>query len=89
MPALSEFYGIQIRMYYKDTGPHNRPHFHAAYQDDVVSVAIDDGTALAGYLPRRQINLVQDWLKIHREELRKNWERVLQRQPLHEIDPLN
>jgi hypothetical protein len=74
-------------MYYKDTGPHNRAHFHAGYQDDVVSLAIDDGTVLAGYLPRRQLNLVLDWLENHRTELTENWKRVLERQPLQTIEP--
>ena len=31
MPELSRFYGIVIRMYYRD---HNPPHFHAEYGSD-------------------------------------------------------
>jgi hypothetical protein len=87
MPTISQFFGIQIRMYYKDTGPHNHPHFHAAYQHDVASVAVDDGTILSGSLPRRQRNIVLKWLDIHRKELLSNWQRVLVKEPLVDIAP--
>ena len=29
MPELSRFYGIIIKMYFKDTQKHHKPHFNA------------------------------------------------------------
>ncbi|MBE0471313.1 MAG: DUF4160 domain-containing protein [Methyloprofundus sp.] len=34
MPTISVFYGIQIMMYFYDSGKHNMPHIHAEYKDD-------------------------------------------------------
>ena len=31
MPTISMFYGILIKMNWKDKGQHNLPHFHAYY----------------------------------------------------------
>ena len=31
MPTISLFYGILIKMNWKDTGQHSSPHFHAFY----------------------------------------------------------
>ena len=33
MPTISMFYGILIKMNWKDVGQHNQPHFHAFYGD--------------------------------------------------------
>jgi hypothetical protein len=49
VPRLSEFYGIVIYMFWND---HEPAHFHAIYSGDEALVRIDDGTILAGSLPR-------------------------------------
>ena len=58
MPRLSELYGIVIYMYWND---HQPAHFHALYAGDEALVRIDDGTVLAGSLPRTAARLVQEW----------------------------
>lgn len=48
MPTISMFYGILIRMFYKDIEKHNRPHIHAEYQGEVAVYSIPDGEILSG-----------------------------------------
>ena len=33
MPIISKFYGITIRMYYRDNKQHNLPHMHVNYSE--------------------------------------------------------
>jgi len=41
MPEISRFFGIVIRMFFETGGPHNLPHFHAYYQEQVGIFAIN------------------------------------------------
>ena len=50
MPTISMFYGILIRMFFRDTEKHHSPHIHADYQGKVAVYSIPDGTILAGEL---------------------------------------
>jgi hypothetical protein len=84
MPVISRFLGIAIAMLYRD---HNPPHFHAVYGEHEITVAIEDGT-ITGRLPRRAQALVLEWLSLHRDELRANWERARAGEPLLPIPPL-
>jgi len=88
MPELSRFFGIIIRMYMEVGSPHNRPHFHAYYQNDVVVVAVDTIEVIAGGLPRRQIRLVEAWAELHQEELIADWQRLQTGQVPLPIAPL-
>ena len=85
MPEISRFFGIIIKMYYNE---HNPPHFHVEYQDYVAIIDIEDGT-VKGEMPRKQLQLIFQWLDIHKAELLKNWELSLSRQQLTKINPLN
>ena len=85
MPEISRFLGIVVTMYYKD---HSRPHFHAKYGGQWMSVAIEDARVLSGDFPRRAKNMVLEWLELHREELMANWKLAQERKPLKKIDPL-
>jgi hypothetical protein len=84
MTEISSFYGIIITMLFDD---HNPPHFHVKYGEYRASINIKDG-AIKGTLPRRALNLVFEWLDLHREELLNNWCRVENRQTLSNIEPL-
>lgn len=46
MPTISMFFGIIIRMFYRDNKQHSLPHIHAEYQGDVAVFAIQDETFL-------------------------------------------
>jgi hypothetical protein len=85
VPRLSEFYGIAIYMYWND---HEPAHFHAIYSGDEALVRIDDGTILAGALPRTAARLVQEWRLLRREELAADWERARAFEPLNPIEGL-
>lgn len=41
MPELSRFMGIVIKMLFKDTVQHNKPHIHAYYGEYEASIGID------------------------------------------------
>jgi hypothetical protein len=48
MPTISMFYGILLRMFFRDIEKHHVPHIHAEYQGEIAVYAIHDGTLLAG-----------------------------------------
>ncbi len=85
MPTVSAFFGIFIRMYYREHGP---PHFHAVYGDRQASIRIDTLEVLEGRLGRRAMALVLDWAEIHQDELLENWTAVQEHRPLRAIPPL-
>ncbi len=88
MPELSRFYGIIIRMYMEVGVPHNTPHFHAYYQNEVAVFGIDPVELIAGYLSRRQQRLVEAWAELHQMELRDDWQRLQQGILPQPIEPL-
>ena len=54
MPVISEFYGISIRIHYKE---HNPPHIHVNYGEYASEIRIDNLEVLEGNLPNRVINI--------------------------------
>lgn len=84
MPEVSYFYGIAIYMYMSE---HNPPHFHVKYQDFEAIIAIEGGV-VTGSLPRRALNLVYEWLDLHKNELMENWKRMENKEAIVKIDPL-
>ncbi len=73
MPVISRFYGIVIRMYFLQS-ERNPPHIHAIYNDDVAAIDFMTGKVLEGHLPSKAMNMVQEWVAIHRDELKTIWE---------------
>ena len=57
-------------MFFNDHPP---PHFHARYGEFEVTLDISTQEILEGQLPRRALNLVQEWAMMHKEELLENW----------------
>jgi hypothetical protein len=84
MPEISRFYGIIIFMNYNDHPP---AHFHAKYQDQEVTIEIENGV-VTGTMSKRALRMVFEWMEIHQEELLWNWERARERQVLEKIPPL-
>lgn len=87
MPELSRFMGIIIKMLFKDTGQHNKPHIHVYYGEYEASVGID-GELLAGSLPVKQLKLVNAWLIIHEEEVYAAWNKAVKGEAFEGIEPL-
>ena len=71
MPEISRFYGIIIRMFYDE---HDPPHFHVDYAEYKVTINLNN-EVVKGFMPKRALKLVFEWLELHRDELVENWER--------------
>jgi len=71
-------------MYWRE---HGLPHFHAKYGDDEVVMEISSGKT-TGHMSPRALVLVNDWRKLHIDELLTDWELSKQRQELKRIEPL-
>lgn len=84
MPEISRFYGIIIGMFFNE---HNPPHFHVRYDEYNAEITIKDGI-VTGNLPRRALNLVFEWLDLHKDELLENWKRGENCENFIKIEPL-
>jgi Domain of unknown function (DUF4160) len=82
MPTIAYFYGIAIRMYFRDHPP---AHFHAVYGADEAFISIENGEIVAGNLPKAAARLVKEWAVARRGELRENWLRAQNGQALERI----
>ncbi|HWF61951.1 MAG TPA: DUF4160 domain-containing protein [Nitrospira sp.] len=89
MPTISMFYGILIRMFFRDTEKHHMPHIHADYQRQVAVYSIPDGTLLAGDLPPNKHKLVVAWIEIHQEDLLADWNLAVNGKKLFPIKGLD
>ena len=87
MPELSRFKGLVIKMQYRDTGRHNKPHVHVYFGDYAASVGLD-GELLAGSLPLRQLRIVAGWLALHEDEVYDAWNKAVAGTSFGKIDPL-
>jgi hypothetical protein len=85
MPEVSRFYGIVIRFYYRDHPP---MHFHAIYAEYEALIEIETGNIHAGYIPKKALELVNEWRLLHLEELKDAWQKSRQEIPLSPIAPL-
>ena len=72
MPLVSSFLGVLIYMYKEKDGPHHKPHVHATYAGEKMSIAAD-GEILAGKLPRKQQKYVEAWVALREDELNASW----------------
>jgi len=86
MPVISTFFGIVIRMFYRE---HGVPHFHAEYQGQQATFTFE-GELLAGTLrSRTALRLIKEWTVAQRVDLEANWSRVKAGEPLERIAPLD
>lgn len=70
MPVIARFYGILIKMYFRE---HGIPHFHAIYGE--FNGVFDAKTLemIEGDLPRRAVRLVKEWASKYKTELVEMW----------------
>ena len=86
MPVISVFFGVVIRMFYRE---HGVGHFHAEHQGQQASFTFD-GKLLAGSIgSRTALRLIAEWAAAHRPDLEANWERMKMGQALERIEPLD
>lgn len=88
MPEISRFYGIVVAMFFNEQQHGGRPHFHATYGGDDVSIAIESLDILAGSFPENGLRLLREWATLHRSELLANWEHARRGERLARIKPL-
>ena len=84
MPEIARFYGLIIKMFFI-ASEHNPPHFHALYGEYMGEFNIRTLAMIQGDLPPRAVALVQEWGKLHQNELLEMWNS----QKLHKLPPLN
>ncbi|MBN2450733.1 MAG: DUF4160 domain-containing protein [Lentisphaeria bacterium] len=86
MPEISRFFGIIIRMFFDE---HNPPHIHVEYQG---SKAVFDlaGNVTRGDLgSRTATKLVREWIDLHVDELRADWQLAQAGREVRKIAPLD
>lgn len=72
-------------MYFNE---HNPPHFQIEYQGLKATVTIEAGI-VEGKMPNRALNLVFEWLELHRKELMANWMTIQKTGEYLSIEPLD
>ena len=70
MPIIARFYGILIKMYFKE---HGIPHFHALYGEYNAIFKIDTMEMIEGDLPKRAKKMIIEWGKMYKNELIEIW----------------
>lgn len=83
MPVIARFYDIVIKMYFL-AGEHNPPHFHAIYGEYVGIIDLKTLQMFEGDLPKKALNLVQEWATLHQKALQAMWEN----QEFQQLPPL-
>lgn len=85
VPIISAFFGIVIRMFYKE---HEPPHFHAEHQSQQATFDFA-GKIIAGRIQSRTaVRLIRRWAVLHGQALEKNWSAMKAGKPLEKIPPL-
>ena len=85
MPVISMFFGIVVRMCYREHGP---AHFHAEYAGLEGVFGLDVSQMRGRLDSARARRLIRLWANRHREELEENWRRAAAGEPLLPIPPL-
>jgi hypothetical protein len=70
MPEIARFYGIIIKMYFRE---HGVPHFHAIYGEYNGVFEIDNLEMIEGDLPNRAQHLINEWASKYKSELNEMW----------------
>ena len=82
---ISAFFGILIRMFFKE---HEPAYFHAEYQGQLGKFDLD-GKIMAGNIrSRTALRLIREWASLHRRELEANWTNMKAGRSLERIEPL-
>ena len=72
MPEITRFYGIVIKIFFRDE--HNPPHIHAITQAFDAPFDIRTGELLEGFFPPKAQALVKEFIQKYRQELIEMWE---------------
>ena len=70
MPVITRFYGILIKMYFRE---HGTPHFHAIYAEYNGVYDLQTLEMIEGDLPNRAQRLIREWAKSYQSDLQDMW----------------
>lgn len=70
MPIISRFYGILVKMYFRE---HGVPHFHVIYNEYNGVFEIETLKMIEGDLPNKAQALVLEWADAYQNELLAMW----------------
>jgi len=70
MPIIARFYGILIKMYFRE---HGVPHFHALYGEYNGVFEIESLEMIEGDLPNRAQKMVKEWAALYQGALMEIW----------------
>lgn len=73
MPEISRFHGIVIKMFFKPK-EHEPSHIHALYGEYIGVFDLKTYRMTDGDLPKKEQELVREWLNINGVELQKMWD---------------
>ena len=85
MPVIAVFFGIVIRMYYKEHPPR---HFHAEHQAQEGRFDFDGNQVLGNITSKNALGLIRQWAQLNRAALEANWSKIRSGKPLERIPPL-
>ncbi|MFQ5923675.1 MAG: DUF4160 domain-containing protein [Anaerolineales bacterium] len=85
MPIISTFFGIVIRMFYKE---HEPAHFHAEYQGQQSKFDLHGEMIVGNIRSKTALRLIREWASAHHDELQANWENMKGGRPMERIAPL-
>lgn len=77
MPIIARFYGILIKMYFKE---HGVPHFHAIYGECNGVFNVQTLEMIEGDMPARAVKMVKVWAKKYNRDLMDMWKTQKYRQ---------
>jgi hypothetical protein len=72
-------------MFYNDRNP---PHFHVVCSEFKVVININD-EIVQGFMPKRALKFVFEWMDLYKVELLENWELAQKGEALNNVKPLN
>jgi hypothetical protein len=81
------FYGVLVKMNWRDVDRHKRPHFHAYYGEHEAVFDLN-GDIIAGQFPAKQGAFVRAWALIHADDLLADWSLAVNGEETFRIDPL-
>ena len=70
MPVIARFYGILVKMYFRE---HGTPHFHAVYGEYNGVFDVETLEMIEGDLPRRAQRMIKEWATHYKAELMSMW----------------
>ncbi len=86
MPEICRFFGIIIRMYFDE---HDPPHIHAEYQGHKAVFDLGGNVTHGDLGSRTATKLVREWIDLHVDELREDWELAQAGKGIKKIAPLD